>query len=212
MPSKLSLYNGALKVLGERKLASLTENREPRYELDDVYDNEMIDRVLQQGQWNFAARTAELSASLTISPEFGYQYAFAKGDDFIRTMGIWSDALKKQPLTDYEDEAKTWFAALDVIYVSYVSNDSQFGGDFSLWPANFTEYVEHYLAYKVAPRLTGLDSDSTILEGKVKRRLKDARATDAMESPSKKAPRGSWSMSRHGYRSGDRGNRNQLIG
>ena len=33
---QLSLYNNALTVLGERKIASLTENREPRRVLDDV--------------------------------------------------------------------------------------------------------------------------------------------------------------------------------
>jgi len=62
MPTQLSIYNGALNILGERKLADLDENREPRYELDDIWDNEMIDRVLQFGLWNFAARSVELTA------------------------------------------------------------------------------------------------------------------------------------------------------
>ena len=57
MTDKLSIYNGALNILGERKLASETENREPRYQLDDIWDNDMVDRCLQMGQWNFAARS-----------------------------------------------------------------------------------------------------------------------------------------------------------
>jgi hypothetical protein len=36
--SKLKLYNDALGILGERRLASLTENREPRRVLDEVWD------------------------------------------------------------------------------------------------------------------------------------------------------------------------------
>ena len=68
MPSQLSIYNGALSILGERKLASLTENREPRYKLDDVWGNDLIRRVLQMGQWNFAKRTIELDASPSVTP------------------------------------------------------------------------------------------------------------------------------------------------
>ena len=85
MPSKLTIYNGALAVVGDRKLASLSENREPRFKLDDIWDNEIIDRVLQMGQWNFAKRTVALSASPSVSPSFGYQFAFDKPVDFIRT-------------------------------------------------------------------------------------------------------------------------------
>ena len=210
--SKLSIYNGALNILGERKLASLTENREPRFKLDDIYDNDLINRVLQHGQWNFAARTVQLEASPSTTPSFGYEFAFDKPTDFIRTMGVASDEYFLQPLTQYSDEAKWWFADIETIYVQYVSNDSQFGGDFSLWQPNFTEYVEHYLAYKVAPRLTGLDYDSTVLQRKMKFQLSEAKATDAMESPVKFLPKGNWAASRQGFAQGERGNRRQLIG
>lgn len=212
MPSQKSIYNGALTVLGERKLDTLAENREPRYKLDDVWSNEFIDRVLQHGQWNFATRAAKIEASTTITPDFGYQSAFEKPDDFIRTVGVNQDEYFKQPLTQYMDEARTWFADLETLYVRYVSNDSQFGGDLSLWPPNFTEYVEHYLAYKVAPRLTGLSVDIDALKKLVDDRLNDAQATDAMEQPAKFPPKGSWASSRQGFRSGERGKRNQLIG
>ena len=37
MATKLGLYNRALRVLGETKLSSLSEAREPRYILDDIY-------------------------------------------------------------------------------------------------------------------------------------------------------------------------------
>ena len=214
MTDKLSIYNGSLTVLGERKLADLTENREPRRKLDAIWDNDMIDRVLQHGQWNFANRAVELTASTTTTPSFGYQFAFDKPTDYIRLLGIASDEYFTNPLTQYSDEAAWWFTDIELLYVKYVSNDIQFGGDFSLWPENFTEYVEHYMAYKVAPRLTGLKFDAVELEKKMKRTLLEAKATDAMESPAKFPPRGGWAQSRQGFRSGvtDRGNRSQLIG
>ena len=213
MTDKLSIYNGALTVLGEaRKLANLTENREPRFKLDDIWDNDMIDRVLQHGQWNFASRTVELQASTSITPSFGYQFAFDKPSDFLRTMGVASDEYFKQPLTQYQDEAAWWFADIETLYATYVSNDSQYGNDFSLWPPNFTEYVEHYMAYKVAPTITGLDFSEVRLKRKMKDALKEAKATDAMESPVKFPPKGNWAASRQGFKQGERGNRNQLIG
>jgi len=212
MTDKLSIYNGALTILGERKLATLTENRAPRRKLDDVWDNDMVDRVLQHGQWNFAARTVELQASTSTTPEFGYQFAFDKPDDHIRTMGVASDEYFKQPLTEYADESLWWFADIETIYARYVSNDSQYGGDFSLWAENFTEYVEHYMAQKVAPRITGLDYDSVELKRLAKHMLLQAKATDAMEQPVKFLPKGNWASSRQGFGTGERGNRNQLIG
>jgi len=215
MADQLTIYNGALTILGERRLANLDENREPRYELDDIWDNDMIRRVLQMGQWNFAARSVELEASPSVTPGFGYQFAFDKPPaDFIRTMMVCYDEYFNLPITQYSDEGQWIFCDTEKIYFKYVSNDDQFGSDFALWPPNFTEFVEHYMAYKVAPRLVGLDLKERTMESKFERALLKARSTDAMESPSKFAPKGDWANSRQGFRTGqrERGNRGQLIG
>ena len=132
MPSKLTIYNGALTVLGERKLADLTENREPRYKLDDVWDNDLIRRVLQMGQWNFAKRTVELESSPSVTPSFGYQFAFDKPSDFVRTIGVAHDEYFNIPITRYSDEASWLFCDQEKIYVAYVSDDTQWGADLSL--------------------------------------------------------------------------------
>jgi hypothetical protein len=214
MPDKLSIYNGALSIIGERKLASLTENREPRLKLDDIWDNDMIDRCLQMGQWKFAKRTVELTASPSVTPSFGFQYAFEQPADFQRTIAMCYDEYFNVPITRYSPEGSFWFADVEVIYLAYVSNDAQFGGDFSLWPPNFTEMVEHYMAWKVAPRIAGIDIGDKRLGRQWKSWLAEAKSTDAMESPAKFAPSGTWANSRHSRRGGrsDRGNRGQLIG
>jgi len=215
MTDRLSIYNGALNILGERKLADLDENRPPRFQLDDVWDNDMIERCLQMGQWNFAARSVELAASPSVTPGFGYQYAFDKPPtDFVRTMMVCYDEYFNLPITSYSDEGQWIFCDADLIYLKYVSKDDEFGGDFSLWPANFTEFVEHYLAYKVAPRIAGLDMRERTMEARFERALLKAKSTDAMESPAKFAPKGGWASSRQGFRSGtsDRGSRSKLIG
>jgi hypothetical protein len=45
--SKLGIYNDALRILGERKLSSISEDRPPRYRLDDIYDFGAIEYCLE---------------------------------------------------------------------------------------------------------------------------------------------------------------------
>lgn len=214
MTTKLSIYNGALTVLGETKLANLTENRSTRYKLDDVWDNSFRERVLQHGQWNFAARSAKMTFEPSAQPAFGYQYGFQKPDDFVRTMVVAHDEYFNRPITRYNDESKFIYADAEEIFVTYVSKDTQHGLDLSLWPENFVEYAEHYMAKKAAPRLVGLSISNKDIEDATARALREAKATDAMESPAQFAPKGGWARSRQGFRSGseERGSRSQLIG
>jgi hypothetical protein len=58
--TKLSLYNGALRELGSRKLSSLSENRESRRVLDDIWDGGFRDEILESGLWTFAVRSIEI--------------------------------------------------------------------------------------------------------------------------------------------------------
>lgn len=213
MTDKLSIYNGALSILGERNLADLTENREPRYKLDEIWDNNFVRRVLQMGQWQFAQRTVRLDSSPSVTPSFGYQYGFDSPTDWLRTMAVCYDEYFQLPCTRYSREGQWWFSDADPLYIKYVSDDAQFGQDYSLWPHNFTEMVEHYMAYKVGPRLIGIDIDEQSLMRKWRFWLAESKAVDAMEEPAKFAPRGGWGRSRRGFStSNDRGHRNQLIG
>ena len=209
--SKLSLYQGALLNLSIERLSDISEDIEPRHTLDDIWDNQLRDRVLQKGQWNFATRSVNLESSPSTTPTFGYQFAFDKATDFIRTIAVCRDEYFDVPLTRYFDEASWWFADMDPIYVRYISKDNSYGYDYSLWPPNFSEFVEHYMAYKAAGRLKSQYDDEKLYK-KMKRALLEAKSTDAMEDPARFFPRGSWARSRQGRRGDDRGNRYRLIG
>lgn len=213
MASKLSIYNGALQHLGERKLASLTENRDPRRVLDAVWDGDGAVACLERGLWNFAMRTAEVTYTPDITPAFGYTRAFDKPDDHVRTAGLCSDEFLKVPLLEYRDEAGYWFADLDTIYVSYVSKDTGYGLDYARWPQSFTRYVECYFAQQACIRITGDKARRDDLEAEAKRLLTAAQSMDAMENPTQAIPPGTWSRARTGNRSRrDRGTRSGLIG
>jgi hypothetical protein len=213
MPTRLGLYNGALMECGERELLTLSENREPRRLLDRAWDNGLIDYVLGQGQWKFAKLTVELAASTSIEPDFGYRNAYEYPSDHIRTCGVSADEYMNTPLTQYTSERNVWFTEAEPLYVSYVSNDSSYGGDLSLWPGDFCLYVEAYLAHRIVRKLTQDKEDWGRLFKLTKVRLKDAKSSDAMEGPTVFPPTGAWVSARAGRGSPrDRGNRGSLIG
>lgn len=213
MTTRLSLYNAALRHLGSRELASLSENRESRRVLDGVWNSGLVNTLLETGLWNFAIRAVRLEYTPSIAPDFGYARAFAKPDDFVRTAAVCSEEFFNLPLTQYADEAAYWFSDLDPLYVKYVSNDADYGGNLTQWPPGFTRWAETYLAHRVAKRLTGSDSAMADMLKLQDRLLIDAKSRDAMAEPTAFPPQGSWVRARS-QRNGrwDRGSRSRLIG
>lgn len=210
--TQLGLYNEALRLIGERRLASLSENREPRRVLDDIWNDGAVNYCLEQGQWNFAMRAVEIDASTTITPTFGYQYAFDKPNDHIRTTGVCEDEYLAVPLTRMLEEVGFWLADIDPIFVRYVSNSDSYGNDLTRWPGTFSKYVAAFLASEAVFTLTQSAEKQNFILQLMQRRLIDARSKDAMADPTAFAPQGTWSNSRRGGASRDRGNRNNLIG
>lgn len=212
---QLAIYNIALAAIGERSLTSVTENREPRRLLDEIWDRGggAIRYCLEQGLWNFAMRAVQLDASTSISPSFGYTYAFDIPTDLVRIGQIAAGEYFTEPMTRYEIEGAYIYADIDPIYLRYVSDDTSWGNDLSLWPDTFTLWVGHWLATQLGPRLTN-DLDLERLERRTKRLLADARSKDAMQEATRWPPLGSWARARYGGASvsRERGSRSRLIG
>lgn len=217
--TRLQLYNDALMLCGERFLATLSEEREPRRLLDRVWDSNGVSYCLEQGQWQFAMRTQQVEYDPSTEPPFGYRRAFNKPDDWVLTSALCSDEYFRSPLLAYSDELEFWYADLDTIYVKFVSDDEDYGSDLSIWPATFCDYAAAYFASKIISKLAAdrdrvtflLGAPGDIDGGELGRRLKVAKSRAAMTGATTFPAQGSWSRSRYGTR-GDRGNRNRLIG
>lgn len=212
MTTRLAIYNGALLECGERDLASLSENREPRRLLDRVWDNGAIRYCLNRGQWKFAKRTVQLAPSADIEPSFGHRRAFAQPEDFVRTIGLWSDEYLQAPLLQYQQEGSVWFADVDTLYLSYVSDGVDYGGDLSRWPEEFSRAVEVYLASRIVKKLTQSVEDEKFMMAKAAEAFRAAGNGDAMEGPTTFPPPGRWVRARHGGATRDRGSRTSLLG
>lgn len=212
--TRLSIYNGALLLCGERALSGLTDEVEARYLLDTVWNNNGVDGCLEEGQWEFAMRTIQIDYDSGITPTFGMARAFDKPTDWILTSALCADESFRAPLTRYVDEAGMWYADIDTLYVRYVSNDSNYGGNLAGWPRSFTEFVETHFASKIILKVS---SD----EGKQKlffnpenpkhsirgRALLHAKSRCAMSGPTQRPATGNWSLSRAvGGGRGDLGN------
>lgn len=209
MATKLGLYNGALRLLKERRLAALTENREPRRLLDDIYSDGAsegaVKACLEMGQWAFATRSVQIDYSPSITPAFGYRYAFDQPSDMVEVCGIWSDEMMRSPLTAYRDERHYWYADAATIYVAYVSNHASYGADLSLWPESFASLVEAYMAREIAPNLTNGDDKVVLADRAFKAALTEARSNDAQRKATAFPPPGTWALARGG-RGGSRWN------
>lgn len=215
MTDQLSLYNGALLILGEGALASLTEDREARHLLDNAWDRGAVKACLEAGDWNFATRTRKASYDPDVTPTFGFKYAFSKPTDWVRTSSIASDDRFVHRLldTEYRDEAGYWWADLQTAYISYVSNDTAYGLDYSIWPESFTDFVEAYLARKIIPRVRQAQVKREEVEARYADAKREALNKDALAGGTKFLPRGGWASAR-GSSGGrrDRGSRGSLTG
>ena len=213
--SRLQLYNIGLRYVKERSLDSLEEDTAARRELDQIWEEGnggAIRYWLEQGHWNFAMRAIKSDASSDVSSSFGYDHGHQKPSDFVRLNMISADETFNYPLTDYEPEGDYYWTWEDPIYMRFVSDDSDWGGDFSRWPNTFTQYCGAWLGLQLAPRIMK-DIDIDKLTDIVRRLRVDARSKDASEEPPRFPPLSGWAQARHGRaRFGDRGSRSKLIG
>ena len=200
MPDQLSLYNGALAICKNRYLESLTEDVEERYLLDLEY-SKTLRYCLEQGLWNFALRATLLEPDDTNEPEWGDLYAFLKPDDFVRLNAIAGDPYFSVTLSEFVDEGPYWIASINPLYVSYVSDDAQYGLNMGRWPSTFERFVEYELAHRIAPHLTALsDADLKRLSSDRIDHMRDARSKDALNQPSQFPPPGRLVRARQGSR------------
>ena len=154
MATQLGVYQHALRLLGERRVASLSEDREPRRVLDDAYAD-VVELCLGQGMWSFAMRLRTVTK--TDKGNFDFASMFIRPDDVLHVYKV-AKTRDFQPenllVHDFADTGGFWYADVDTLYVLHTSDDADFGGDLARWPQAFTFYVAATLASECAHRLT----------------------------------------------------------
>ena len=214
MATRLEVYNMALLLCGERSLSSLSEDREPRRNLDQAWNSGGVNKCLEEGQWRFAMRTVQIDEDPSIAPDFGYRYAFNKPEDWIATSAVCEEEYFRTPLTAYTDEGDQWYADLNTIYVKYISNDTDWGMNMGKWPQSFADFVAAHLASRVIMKMAQSEEKLKLILSTREKFKRDAKNAAAMAEPTRFAARGTWSRARtKGSKRSDGGNINgNLIG
>lgn len=195
--TQLQLYNDALDICEERHI-TLTENRKPRFLLDGVWNGGGVNACLEESDWDFARRSAQLVYDPSIQPDWGYIHAFQHPPDWLRTSAIASDPYFQSALTQYNDEAGYWWADLSTLYVKYVSTDPNYGWNLSLWTEAFKQFAAAHFADKIIGSLTHDKQIQQKVAGIRQMRLTSARGKDAMNEPPGFFSRGQLSRARQG--------------
>lgn len=198
MTTELKLKNLALGTfIGTERLTTLTDDVPARYALDAVY-TDVLKLMLKRGIWLFALKTAELTKEVT-APTYHRQNAYAKPDDFVRLSRIGVDARMDAELMNYRQDGDYFYADQDPIFMQYVSDDSDYGGDLARYPEAYTQAVAAELAYQSLLPISKDRGDRADLYKLKAQALDLSRRQDAVDEPVKSQPSGRLVRSRVGY-------------
>ena len=179
---KLGIYNNALQLIGERKLASISENREPRRLLDSAYDFGAVNYCIEIVKPSFSRKTIKLTSS-NVSANHDLDNVFDLPADWITTVDVYSDSRLDQPISRYINEDRTIACEYSTIYVRYSSSDNS--EDYSKWSPSFLHVVSTYLAREISTRLAPEDYD--ILNGKFSTRVEAALNIEKTKEPQRRS-------------------------
>lgn len=153
--TKLSLYNDALFLLGQRLLATDTEDRPNRHKLDALYDNGAVDYCLEVVKPKFAAKLTSLTG---VAPTLvtSYTNEATLPADFQALIGVFADAAMDQEITRYTHEADKILSDFATIYVRYVQDFATVG--LTNMSHTFGRVVAAYMARELS---INVDPDET---------------------------------------------------
>lgn len=149
---KLKYYNDALVHLGQNSLASLTDDIEPRYLLDNAWDLGAVKYCLEVAKPVFSRKTALLNSPATSSVH-DLDQVHTLPTDYIVMVAPYSDNKLDDKLSRYIIEGNTLACDIDPVYLRYISDDYETTNTY--WSQSFvrvlTSYLARELTIKIAP-------------------------------------------------------------
>jgi len=170
MQSAVEAVNNALIFLGQPPIQSLTQSTPPAAVFAASLYNSTLDEVLRAHPWNFAIDRVELPP-LATAPAYGYQFAFQRPGDWLRTL--------ETSATDFRHEGKRILANVSSLQLRYVRRET----DLTVWDSLACAALARSLASKLAYPLTKSTSLQEAQWNMFVAVLKQARGVDAQEEP-----------------------------
>ncbi len=188
----LGIYNDALQLLGEPQITERDVDSARRVALDNAVNSDLVLGILENIAWTWATTSTKITYNTSLSPAWGYQYAFDKPSGMVRFDGIWADEYFNAPIRRYEDQDGKWFCGSTEIYVKYVHESYLTNAD--AWSGEFRRHVAGKMAWDSISRFP--NADAGIVKDQHDDRERKVKSTDAMQSPPKIIGRGSWTQQR----------------
>jgi hypothetical protein len=195
MPTKLSIFNEALRLLGQPRLTAVDVETEHGRQLRDAWEGAVM-ACYEAGTFNHTVKRVELSR-LGTTPVWGYQYYYGLPVDFVRVAEISQSGVPNDPLVDYEIDDGGLATDVDKVYLKYVSSELLIltPGE---WSQSFADFVAATLAVRTAPKLASSNIELA-MEWEKRYRLK-ALGVDAIQNPPQRRYPGRWAMAARGAR------------
>jgi hypothetical protein len=182
MATKISVWREAARLLGDYRIATLTDDSAQRYAFDDAWDRVII-YVLRSAFWKFALKTVPLDEVSAVEPLPGFTFAYNLPCDWIRTHAIYivnPQSPMECPL-DCKHVQEQVHTNVAEPYIRYISDDY---ADPDTWPEHFAFAVAARLAFECAERITGNPAKTEQMRAEWERATTMAFTPDALpENP-----------------------------
>lgn len=190
MPTILGIWNDALRMIGEHRLTSLTEDTEARYVLENAWEDAKM-YVFTEGLWNFATKTELIEPDPGQTAIPGFSYTYAKPLYWLRTIAV-SQTSRFDTEAIYRDENGRIYANVDKLYIRFISYEHSADEQVPNWPPAFSRMMSAYLASVCAARISGSKSDAEALRLLYKDALASAKNKDALDQAQMFPSPGNW--------------------
>jgi hypothetical protein len=188
MPTKLGIINSALLKLGADRLTSLSENRKSAILMNEQWD-EIRQKVLREGQFNFSIKRVELAQNST-APTFGWTFAYNLPADCLRVLKF---ARKKDDdFFDYQIEGRTLVTDENSAKIRYIFDAT----DASQFDVGFAEALSWCLAADLGYAITQNAQMVSAAVAQYEKAIKAARSMDAQEGTPDEIEDDEWIISR----------------
>lgn len=178
-PSETSIANGALTLLGERRINSLDDKVKAAGILKDRFA-EVRDEVLRSHSWNFATKRASLAAD-SEAPVWGYDHQYTLPNDCLRILQVGNQnsyEYQRGSSEQYRVEGRKIVTNIDApLLLEYTRSVT----DPMEMDVMFRQVFSAALAKDIAEALTGSAEKVDDMERLFQMKLRSAKATDGQE-------------------------------
>ena len=173
MTTPVSICSGALVMLGDKPIASLTENTDRARMAANLYPDERAG-FLRAHPWNAAIKRVTLSPSST-APAFDSFSVFDLPSDCMRVLSVGSE---NDSRGGYRVEGRSILYPGAVAYLRYVADVPE-----SMWDAHMILAMKTRMAALMSYAVTGSATLAQSWLEQSKTELRTAKTTDGQEDP-----------------------------